>query len=272
MINCIDAHAHLCADDFTNDLAQVIEDATRVGVQGALVVAEFVNEFQYILDLADIFPDFCYPCFGIHPVQRDENHDYRSCCLQDFEKALPYYERHHEKLFAIGEIGLDFTPKFIKTPSDKDNQKRVFKEHILIGKRFGLPLNVHSRSTHRHVIAMLKEENAENVLLHAFNGKASVAMEGVQAGYYFSIPPCIVNDEHKQKLVKNIPIEHILLETDSPVLGPDKNVRNEPKNVILSLEVIANIKNISKEIAAHIIFDNTLKLFPRLKKILYQHR
>jgi len=108
-------------------------------------------------------------------------------------------------------------------------------------------LNVHSRSAGRQALKLLQDYNAKKVQMHAFDGKASYAMSGVEAGYLFSIPPSVLRSRQKQKLVKILPLGSLLLETDSPVLGPDPKSRNEPMNLLVSGRAIADIKGLPLE-------------------------
>ncbi|CAH1791404.1 unnamed protein product [Owenia fusiformis] len=270
MSRYIDAHAHLAASDFKEDIHDVIKQAQDSRVACAVVVAETKDCFERILSLYDSYPEFCMPCLGLHPVQGDYNSpsEARSVNLEDLEKALPIIEANQDKLVAIGEVGLDFTPRFVKQDSDKEAQREVLRRQIKLAQKYDLPINVHSRSAGRPTIALLKEEGVKRALLHAFDGRAAIAMDGVQAGYYFSVPPSIVRSEQKSKLVDKVPLTHLLLETDSPALGPEKQVRNVPANIFHSAEYIAKIKKVSVEDVIRITTENALRLFPKLTRYM----
>ncbi|XP_071801501.1 putative deoxyribonuclease TATDN3 isoform X2 [Asterias amurensis] len=265
----IDAHCHLSAKDFDEDIDEVIERAKKAGVGAVLAVAEHQEEFSRILQLSERFTDFVMPCLGIHPVQGDPSHEQRGVRHSDIEGALEFIEANCSKLAAIGEVGLDFTPRFVKSDQEKQEQREVLIRQVELAKRLDLPLNVHSRSAGRPTINLLKEHGADKVLLHAFDGKPSNAMVGVECGYYFSIPPSIVRSE-QQKLVKCLPMDRILLETDSPALGPERQTRNEPKNIHISCDYIARVKNLSPEEVMRITTENALRLFPKLQKLLHR--
>jgi TatD DNase family protein len=100
--------------------------------------------------------------------------------------------------------------------------------------------------------------------MHAFDGKASTALPAVEAGYFFSIPPSIVRSRQKQKLVKQLPLSCVLVETDSPVLAPNPNERNEPANVIMTIEAIAEIKQVSTQEVLEAAIENTKCLYGEL--------
>uniref|UniRef100_A0A8C5QN44 Uncharacterized protein n=1 Tax=Leptobrachium leishanense TaxID=445787 RepID=A0A8C5QN44_9ANUR len=211
-------------------------------------VSEHSSEFEGLIQLSKRHKGLVFPCLGVHPVQGTASEQQRSATLK---------------------VGLDYTPRIASTDDQKLEQRQIFIRQIELAKRFNLPLNVHSRSAGRPAINLLKEQGAENILLHAFDGKPSVAMEGVKAGYFFSIPPSIIRSE-QQKLVKQLPLENMCLETDSPALGPEKQVRNEPKNILFSAEYIAKVKGISVEEVVEITTKNALKLFPRILHVLHK--
>ncbi|XP_017276975.1 tatD DNase domain containing 3-like isoform X2 [Kryptolebias marmoratus] len=263
----VDCHCHISAGDFDKDVEEVIENSKKAGLLALLAVAEHAGEFNKIIELSQRFSGFVFPCLGVHPVQEVPPHQQRGAAPQDLDAAIPVIEKYKDELVAIGEVGLDFTPRFVSSESDKENQRQVLIRQAQIAKELDLPLNVHSRSAGRPTIHLLKEQGVEKALLHAFDGKPSVAMEGVKAGYFFSIPPSIIRSE-QQKLVKQLPLENICLETDSPALGPEKQVRNEPINIRISAEYISTIKGVSLETVMEVTTQNALRLFPKLKSAI----
>jgi TatD DNase family protein len=246
-----DAHAHMYADAFAHDLESVLQRASTRGVQAILTVSETIEEAQQILALVERYP-LLKPCAGLYPTILDR---------EEAAAMLDFIRQHQDCLVAIGEVGLDYWK--VQDETGREIQREIFAQHIALSRQLDLPLNVHSRSAGRHAIAWLRECGAQRVLLHAFDGKASAAMAGIEAGYYFSIPPSIVRSPQKQKLVHHLPLERLLLESDSPVLGPEPEQRNEPCNVWLACEHIAAIKGVSSEEVAQITTANARQLFPR---------
>ncbi|XP_018948784.1 tatD DNase domain containing 3-like [Cyprinus carpio] len=261
----IDCHCHISAEDFDSDIDDVIQESKKAGLVALLAVAEHAGEFEKIIQLSQRFPGFVMPCLGVHPVQDPAQP--RGASPEDLDAALPLIEKYKEHIVAIGEVGLDFTPRVVNSDAGKDAQRQVLIRQAEIAKLLNLPLNVHSRSAGRPTIHLLKELGVENALLHAFDGKPSVAMEGVKAGYFFSIPPSIIRSD-QQKLVKQVPLESMCLETDAPALGPEKQVRNVPKNIRISAEYIAQIKGVPLEKVIEVTTQNALHLFPKLKTFI----
>ncbi|XP_069810401.1 putative deoxyribonuclease tatdn3-A isoform X1 [Dendropsophus ebraccatus] len=259
----VDCHCHMTAEEFSQDTADVLEGARKGGVRAVVSVTEHAGELERLLQLSQRYPSYVMPCLGVHPIQSKAD-GYHSVTLQDLEPALESFEKYKDHLVGIGEIGLDFTPWLTPTSEERDEQLRVFQIQLDIAKRLDLPVNVHSRSAGRQTIAFLKEQGAEKVLLHNFAGRPSVALEGVQAGYYFSFPPAVANNDQREKLIRQIPLENICLETDSPALGPDRQERNIPSNIFIPCEYIARVKGLSSERVCEATAHNALQLFPEI--------
>ncbi|HVS66765.1 MAG TPA: TatD family hydrolase [Thermoanaerobaculia bacterium] len=244
-----DAHAHLGDPVFDADREQVLARAREAGVAAVVVVGETLEDARRNLELAERHPEL-RPCAGLYPTHLDP---------AQAEAVIALIRAERERLVAIGEVGLDRW--VVKDEEERALQREIFGSFVELSKETGLPLNVHSRSAGHHAISFLLERGAERVLLHAFDGKASKALPGVEAGYFFSVPPSIVRSQQKRKLVERLPLECLLLETDSPVLGPTREERNEPRNLRVSLEAIAEIKGLAEEAVAEATIENARRLF-----------
>lgn len=246
-----DAHAHLAAADFAADLPEVLARAEAAGVRGILAVGETLGEAERTLALAGRHP-LIKPAAGLYPTILDPD---------AAEAMAGFVRRCADRLVALGEVGLDHWA--VKTEAEWQIQEKILATFVGLSNELGLPLNVHSRSAGRRCIAFLREQGARHVLLHAFDGKAGAAADGVDAGYFFSIPPSVLRSAQKQKLVRSLPLERILLETDSPVLGPDPGLRNEPMNVTIACRAVADLKGLPPEDVARTTTENARRLFPR---------
>lgn len=263
----VDCHCHISAREFEQDLDDVIQRATQAGVKTLVAVTEEQGEFDRVLQLQKSYGGLIAPCFGVHPLQSDGGLDKRSVQPQDLEAALPYFYKHREELVAVGEIGLDFTPWFAPSEQERDDQMKVFIQQLGVAKELGLPVNVHSRSAAKVTIFTMREQGITGALLHNFAGKLSVAFDGVKAGYFFSFPPAVCTNPQKVKLIKQLPLEHICLETDSPALGLNKHERNEPCNISLVCQYIAQIKGLSTETVQFVTSQNAQRLFTRIIQV-----
>lgn len=174
-----------------------------------------------------------------------------------------FIRENKSRIVAIGEVGLDYW--IVKEDSKKALQREILKIFIELSKALNLPLNIHSRSAGRHAITLLLENNAARVQMHAFDGKAAAALPAVEAGYFFSIPPSVIRSRQKQKLVKRLPLSCLLIETDSPVLGPVPNERNEPANIGQSVKAIAELKDVPEEEVIAAVSENTERLYGPLE-------
>ncbi len=246
----VDAHAHLCAEPFAHDLVAVLARARARGVLAVLAVTETLVDAEETLALARRHP-LIRPCAGLHPTVVDR---------QEAAEMVAFIRAHADELVAVGEVGLDRW--VIQDEAQRAVQREILARQIALARELDLPLNVHSRSAGRHTIAFLREQGARRVLLHAFDGKASAALPALEAGYFFSIPPSIVRSPQKQKLARQVPLERLLLESDAPVLGPSREERNEPANILLACEAIAAIKGVPAEDVACITTQNARRLFP----------
>ncbi|MDH4121966.1 MAG: TatD family hydrolase [Deltaproteobacteria bacterium] len=249
----IDCHAHLTHPQFSSDRGQVLAQARQRGVGAVVVVGEDEADNQAVL--AGPGPGENQPAWlpflGLHPDRwADTRHTPQGPQAlppaENLEEQLARVEaqirENRHRIAGVGEVGLDRWVCQQQAP--RQAQAQALIRLAALAKALDLPLNVHSRSAGRVTLELLREHQARRVLMHAFDGKAGHALEGARAGYLFSIPPSVLRSPQKENLVRALPLESLLLETDSPVLGPDPRGRNEPANLPLVVEAVARLKGI----------------------------
>jgi len=249
MKKIIDTHTHMCDPVFDPDRTEIITNAKKAGITVIIAVSETIEDAKRNLELADQYPEL-KPVAGLYPAHLD---------LNQAEEMITFIRKEKDRLVGIGEVGLDFW--IAKEESEREIQKEIFCRFIDLSLELELPLNIHSRSAGKYVISLLLEKGAKKVHLHAFDGKAATALPAVEAGYYFSIPPSIFRSRQKQKIVKQLPLSCLMVETDSPVLGPEPGQRNEPANIIYAIKTIAEIKGVSEDEVKEKALENTMLLY-----------
>jgi TatD DNase family protein len=245
----IDTHTHLGDAAFDADRQEVLRRAEAAGVSVVITVSENLEDARKNLELAAQYPQL-RPAAGLYPDCLD---------LEAAAAMIAFIRQERQRLLAIGEVGLDFW--LAKEESEREVQQEIFKRFIALSLELKLPLNVHSRSAGRHVVSLLLAGAAKQVQLHAFDGRASAALPAVEAGFFFSIPPSVVRSRQKQKLVKQLPLSCLLIETDSPVLAPVPEERNEPARAAAVITAIAELKDVSREEVLETAFHNTCRLY-----------
>ena len=254
----IDCHAHLAATAFDADRGEVLARAKRVGVERVIVVGEDGEDDLRVLELSRLHGEMLSPCLGLHP---DRFADDRQTPTAESIAAVTTLARENRKrIVAIGEVGLDYW--YAKSESRRAAQRACLEKMVMLAEELGLTLNVHSRSAGHQTLDLLAACSATRVLMHAFDGRASHATRAAeQQGFLFSIPPSVVRSAQKQKLVRRLPLDALTLESDSPVLGPEPGVRNEPANLTYAVRCIAKLHRTSEERVREVTTTNARRLF-----------
>lgn len=255
----VDSHTHLDFPEFDPDREKVIERAWETGVRLIVNVGTDVDSSFASISLAEKHP-FIYASAGLHP------HD-ASLLDEKTRRALEELACH-SKVVAIGETGLDYYRNY----SPKEAQREAFAFHLELARKLGKPLIIHSRDAHRETMNFL-EEFARNPgklsppygVMHCFSGSLEMAREAIERGFFVSVagPLTFQNARKLPAIVKEIPIDFLLIETDCPYLAPHpyRGKRNEPAYVRFVAEAMAEIKGLSPEEVGRRMLANALKLF-----------
>ncbi len=256
MIRLIDTHAHLDFSEFDADRQKVITRAQEAGVEIIVNAGAGLEASQAGVALAETYPQV-YAAVGVHPHEA-------TTLNEDVLAELRVLARH-PRVVAIGEIGLDY----YRDLSPRPVQRQAFQQQLALASEVGKPIIVHDREAHQDVMNMLRQwvrESHQPVgVMHCFSGDLAMAREVIEMGFYVSIPGPVTftNARRLPELVRALPLERLLIETDCPYLTPHphRGKRNEPAYVRLVAEAIAQIRGIPLEQVAHITTTNARALF-----------
>ncbi|MEK3951897.1 TatD DNase family protein [Psychrobacillus psychrotolerans] len=250
----IDTHVHLNADQYEEDLQEVIDRALEANVKKMVVIGFDRITIERAMKLVEEY-SFIYAVVGWHPV------DAIDCTEED----LRWIEElaAHEKVVGIGEMGLDY--HWDKSP--KDIQQEVFRKQIRLAQKVKLPIIIHNRDATEDVIRILQEEEAylTGGIMHCFGGSVETAKQCIDMNFMISLggPVTFKNAKKPKEVAAEIPLEYLLIETDAPYLAPHphRGKRNEPALVPLVAEEIARLKGISIEEVAEATTKNAERFF-----------
>jgi TatD DNase family protein len=222
-----DIHCHL---DKLSDVSGALQRAKDVGVKLILVNGLNPSHNREVIEFVKQ-DDILRAALGLYP------NDALELSQKEIDEELQFIKKH--KPLAIGEIGLDYH----WDDEHKEEMKQTFRKCLQVAQKIDRPVIIHSRKAEEDVLDILDEFNV-TADLHCFSGNLKLAKRGANAKHYFSIPANIVTSTHFQRLVEETPLKLLLLETDAPYLGPDKDAENEPANVVGTIKKIAEIKGL----------------------------
>ena len=250
----IDSHCHLDHEPLFSDLKNVLKRSKEIGIKRLLTISTSIESFSRVKEIVNK-DDIIFGTIGIHPHETDRN----KINSEFFIKNLS----ENKKIIGIGETGLDF----YYDNSDRDKQIESFKIHIEAALKANIPLIIHSRNAEEKTFDILNEYKKEKlkILMHCFTGSQKFAEQLLEFNSYFSASGIITfkNSAELQKTFKFLPLNKILIETDSPFLAPvpNRGKKNEPSFIDFTATKLAEIKGIEKSEIIKITSDNFNNLF-----------
>jgi TatD DNase family protein len=250
----VDTHTHLYLDDFDDDWREVVDSAIESGVKYMLLPRIDSETFEDQKKLSELYPDNCLSMVGLHPTSVNA----------DFEIELEIIEKELQsaKYIAIGEIGIDL----YWDKSFKEQQQTAFRKQLKLAKKFNLPVSIHMRDSFDEIYRIVKEENTESLtgIFHCFTGTLEESEKIIELGFKMGIGGILTfKNAGLGEVVKDIPLEHLVLETDAPFLSPVpyRGKRNESKYLLNIAEKLAEIKGLTLHEVAGITTTNASSVF-----------
>ncbi len=255
----IDSHCHLTYEPMSSSLDETIKRAQNNGIKYLLTISTEDKSYDKILEIVEN-NDCVYGTYGIHPHEAKKHRNIKS---QDIIKKIDI----NKKIIGIGETGLDF----YYNHSEKIDQISLFDQHIEAASIINIPLIIHTRSAEDETLKILKkavQKNNLKILIHCFTGSRKFAFDLLDLGAYISASGVVTFKKSKDlaDTFKEIPINRILVETDSPYLAPEplRGKSNEPSYIQHTVKFLSNLKNISYEELSEKTSNNFFNLFGKL--------
>jgi len=249
----IDAHCHLESKEYANDLEQVIELCKKEGLKALVSVCAHPKDFDRSLEIVEKYKNYVFLCASIHPEFIKE------ITAKQVDEYFDRLRENKKKLVAVGETGLDFW--WVKEDSWREKQKELFVQHIELAKELKLPLVIHTRDVCEDVLKVLEQEDVKKSMLHMWGSKDKDHLKRiVENNYFVSVGPVIARSKERKKMVRDLPLENLMLETDSPWFG-ENGERGLPTNVKIPCQKIAEVKNLDINLVSNATDKNAIEFF-----------
>ena len=251
----IDTHAHIYYDDYSHRMDDVIQSANDNGVETIISVGVDLKSSEECIKLAEKY-EAVYATCGIHPHEADKASRRYLYELEEFYK--------HPKVLAVGEIGLDYHYDF----SERKIQRKIYHEQLEMANSLNLPAVVHCRESDDDILAGIQESGHSLGVIHCFASSLDFAEKILETGFHLSFTGLITFVKELEEVVLEVPLEKMMVETDSPYLSPKphRGKKNEPAYVVYVAEKIAELKEMSLEEVAQCTTNTALGLFKKLSE------
>ena len=254
-----DSHSHYNDEKFNEDRERIIQETYNDGITSFVCAGYDLESSKFGLEIANKY-DFIYTISGISPNDVPENANEIDTQLHELEKLIK--KDIKKKIVAIGEIGLDYH----WNTENKDIQKEMFIKQIDLANKYDLPIVIHTREAVDDTLKILREYPVNNKgVFHCCPLNRELVKQGLELGFYISFagPITFKNSKNAEEVVNMVPLEKILIETDSPYLSPEPNrgKRNDSRNVKYVAEKVANFKSLGIEEVAKKTYENARKIF-----------
>ncbi len=251
----VDTHCHLNDEALYKDLDNVISRARQAGVEKMVVIGWDEASSKLAIKIAEQY-DFIYAVIGFHPENVFDIDD------KVLYETLNLYK--HPKVVGIGEIGLDY--HWTKDPDKREIQKEYFIKQIKFANEVGLPISIHSREAFADTLEILKQyPPLHSGVMHCYSGSVENIQDIINLNLYIGLdgPVTFTNAKTPKEVAAEVPLEKLVVETDCPYLSPHplRGTVNEPANICLVIDAIADLKQMSKKHLLEVVYDNSCRLF-----------
>ena len=246
----VDTHSHLF-NEYYDNIQEVLDRAKANGIEKVVVAADNIKSCYEVIENSKKYDNYYY-CLGIHPEDIDDSLEELSKIIED--------NIDDPKFVAIGEIGLDY----YWTKDNKEKQIEVFEYQLKLAEKYNKPVIIHSREATKDTIDLLKKYPEVIGDIHCFSGSLETAREYIKMGYYIGVGGVVTfKNANLKDVIKDIPLENLLLETDAPYLAPvpHRGESNEPAYIKDIAEYLASIKNIDIKEVEDKTSKNATKIF-----------